>query len=359
MRWSIAIGSIAGIRLELHVTFLIFLGWIALSTGLTTGDPVEALASVVGILLIFGCVLLHELGHAMAARRYGIRTRDIILLPIGGLARLQRMPSKPTEELVVALAGPAVNVAILGVLWLFGVRDTPMRDLPQAGIGGMLFFVNKVMVLFNMIPAFPMDGGRVLRALLAMAMPHVRATRIAAGIGQALALVLGVVGLFTSQFMLVFVAVFVFLAAGEERALVETRSSLAGLPVSAAMVTDYHALDVRDPLQRAVDLLMSGDQQDFPVLDQHVPYGMLTRSDLVLALQRFGAAVPVGQVLPRAELYAEVGEPLEAAVQRMREQGRSALPVLRDGGVVGMITLENVGDVLVVRDALRRYAGGA
>lgn len=359
MRWSLAIGSIAGIRLELHVTFLIFLGWIALSTGLTTGDPIEAVASVVGILLIFGCVLLHELGHAMAARRYGIRTRDIILLPIGGVARLQRMPSKPSEELVVALAGPAVNVLILGVLWLIGVRDAALRDLPQAGLGGMLFFVNKVMVLFNMIPAFPMDGGRVLRALLAMAIPHVRATRIAAGIGQVLALGLGLVGLFTNQFMLLFVALFVFLAAGEERAMVETRSSLSGLAVSAAMVTDYHALDVRDPLQRAVDFLMSGDQQDFPVLDQLSPYGMLTRSDLVHALQRFGAAVPVGQVLPRAELFADAGEPLEAAIQRMREQGRSALPVLRDGGIVGMVTLENVSDLLAVRDALRRYAGGA
>jgi Zn-dependent protease/predicted transcriptional regulator len=359
MRWSLKIGTIAGIRVELHVTFLIFVGWIAVSSGLTTGDPLQAVAAVIAMLLIFACVVLHELGHAMAARRYGIMTRDIILLPIGGLARLQRMPEKPQEEMVVALAGPAVNVVIAALLLVLGVKPMSLVGMREAGILELLLFVNLMMVLFNMIPAFPMDGGRVLRALLAIRLPYPRATRIASGVGQGIALLFGVAGLFTNHIMLLFIALFVFLAAGEERALVETRTSLSGLPVRAAMVTDFRVLDVRDPLQRAVEFLLAGSQQDFPVLDQGTPVGILTRADLAHALQHHGADVPVGDVMKAVAESVEAGEPLEAAVQRMREHGRTSLPVLHHGDLVGMITLENVGDVLLVRDALRRHTGRA
>jgi Zn-dependent protease/predicted transcriptional regulator len=357
MRWSFKIGTIAGIRVELHVTFLIFLGWIALSSGLATGRGSEALSAVFDVLLIFGCVVLHELGHATAARRYGIATRDIILLPIGGVARLTRMPDKPSEELVVALAGPAVNVVIVSLLLLCGIRYVDPTTPRDIGVLQMLLLVNTVMILFNMIPAFPMDGGRVLRALLAMRLSYARATRIASAIGQAFALLFGVMGLFVwHNVMLAFVAMFVFLAAAEERALVETRTSLGGLPVRAVMVTDFRALDAREPLQRAVDYLMAGSQQDFPVLDGGVPVGVLTRADLVRALQTHGAEVPVGVVVRRSADAIEAGEPLDAAMQRMRERGHSALPVLQQGMMIGMITLENVGELLLVRDALQRHS---
>ena len=354
MRWSFKIGTIAGIRVELHVTFLIFVAWIALASELTSGNALEAVSAVAGILLIFGCVLLHELGHALTARRYGIATRDIILLPIGGVARLTRMPDKPSEELLVAIAGPAVNVVIVAVLWLFGVRFVNVTAERDVGMLQLLMFVNTMMILFNMIPAFPMDGGRVLRALLAFRLPYRQATRIASGVGQAFALLFGVVGLFSHHFMLVFIALFVFLAAAEERALVETRTSLGGLPVRAAMLTDVRSLDVRDPLQRAIDYLMAGSQQDFPVLDDGALVGMLTRSDLVHGLQEHGANAAVGDVVARAQDYVEPGEPLESVLQRMRERGRTALPVLQGGSMIGMITLENVGDLLLVRDALAR-----
>jgi CBS domain-containing protein len=231
-----------------------------------------------------------------------------------------------------------------------------MATLDQAGIPEILLVVNTVMVLFNLIPAFPMDGGRVLRALLAASMRYDRATRIASGVGQGIALLFGIAGLFTNHIMLVFVALFVFLAAGEERAMVETRTSLSGLPVRAGMVTELRVLDVRDPLQRAVDYLMAGAQQDFPVLDGNTPIGMLTRSQLAVALQRLGAAAPVGQAVEPQKEFADPTESLEGAMQRMRERGRTALPVLENGALVGMITLENVGDLLVVRDALRRYS---
>jgi Zn-dependent protease/predicted transcriptional regulator len=358
MRWSFPVGSLFGIRIELHITFLLFIGWVALSQGLLTGRPERALSGVALLLLIFACVVLHELGHALVARRFGIRTRDIVLLPIGGVARLERMPDKPSQEVLVAIAGPLVNVAIALVLWAALVALRQPFDI-QNFRGSMLetlLAINVFMVVFNLIPAFPMDGGRVLRALLAMRLPFVRATRIASAIGQGIALLFGVIGFFYNP-MLMFVALFVFLAAGEEHALVQARASLSGLPARAAMLTEFETLDARDPLQRAVDLLMAGSQQDFPVLENGVPVGVLTRADLLLALQRFGAATPVGEVVRREGQMAEAGEPLEHVFQRMREHQRSALPVIGNGRLVGLLTLENVSELLLVQDALKRHAG--
>lgn len=356
MRWSLRIGTIAGIRVELHVTFLLFVGWAALSQGLLTGNAAGAIRGVALLLLIFGCVLLHELGHALAARRYGIRTRDIVLLPIGGIARLQRMPDRPSQEVVVALAGPAVNVVIVALLWLVLGRFPEPTEIGDDLVKS-LFWVNVLMVTFNLIPAFPMDGGRVLRALLAMRLPYVRATRIAAGIGQGIALLFGVVGFFYNP-MLMFVALFVFLAAGEEQALVRARASMAGFPVRAAMITEFETLDVSDPLQRAVDLLMSGSQQDFPVLENGAPVGILSRADLIGALPHHGPQANVGQVVQREAQMVDPGEPLEDVFQRMRERRRSALPVVSDGRLIGMVTTDNVGELLLVQDALRRRSGG-
>jgi Zn-dependent protease len=357
VRWSFRIGTIAGIRVELHVTFLLFVGWVAISRGLLAGRPAQSLAQVVLLLMIFACVLLHELGHALAARRYGIKTRDIVLLPIGGVARLQRMPDRPQQEIVVALAGPAVNVVIAAGLWvLLGATGRPFAvEVMRGGMPETLLAVNLLMFGFNLVPAFPMDGGRVLRAILALRLPYAKATRIASTVGQAIALLFGTVGFFYNP-MLMFVALFVFLAAGEEHAMVQTRASLSGLPARAAMLTDFESLDVSDPLQRAVDLLMAGNQQDFPVLDHGAPVGVLTRADLIVALQRTGAETPVGQVVARTGPTAEAGEPLEQVFQRMRESRASALPVLSGGALVGVVTLENVTELLLVQDALKRYS---
>jgi Zn-dependent protease/predicted transcriptional regulator len=357
VRWSFHIGTIAGIRVELHVTFLLFLVWAALSQGLLTGNVVAALSGVTLLLSVFGCVLLHELGHALAARRYGIRTRDIVLLPIGGVARLQRMPDRPSQEVVVALAGPAVNVVIAAVLALILVQFPAPNPLVGEVLQALLQ-VNLLMLGFNLIPAFPMDGGRVLRALLAMRMSYVRATRIAAGIGQGIALLFAVVGfgVFHNP-MLIFVGLFVFLMAGEEQALVRARATMTGFPVRSAMITEFDTLDVAEPLQRAVDLLMSGSQQDFPVMENGAPIGILSRADLIAALKTLGAQAQVGEAIQRETQMADPGEPLEDVFQRMRERHRTALPVVSAGHLVGMVTTENVGELLLVQDALRRRAG--
>jgi Zn-dependent protease/predicted transcriptional regulator len=365
MRWSIRVGSIAGIRVQIHVTFLLFVGWIAASRGLFTGQPGPALAAVVLLLLVFSCVLLHELGHALAARRYGIATRDITLLPIGGIARLERMPEKPTQEVVVALAGPAVNVviALLIALATRGFGGSLIEAVQRGGILETLFVVNVMMVLFNMVPAFPMDGGRVFRALLAMTMPYERATRIASSVGQFAALLFGVLGLFgvPNVFgpspVLIFIALFVFLAAGEERTVVQTRASIQGLPVRAAMLTEFHQLDVDDTLRRAVGHLMAGSQQDFPVIENGVPVGVLTRDRLVDAIGRRGMDAPVGAVIERDQTHVEASDPLDTVLAGLRQGGRGALPVTDHGALVGLLTLDNVGDLLLVRQALRRQMG--
>ena len=360
MRWTIPLGTLLGIRIELHVTFLLFIIWIAVAQGIFAGNAAAALSTIVLLLLVFGCVLLHELGHALAARRYGIVTRDIILLPIGGVARLQRMPERPQQEIVVAIAGPMVNVIIASLLALvLNAVGQPLTPTLDGGLLQALLLLNVWMVLFNLIPAFPMDGGRVLRAVLALRLPYTRATRIAAGLGQAIALLFVLFGLWKNQPGLMFVGLFVFLAAGEERAMVQSRSSLEGVPVRAAMLTDFRRLDARDPLRRAAEFLVAGSQQDFPVVDGDQPIGVLTRDDLIRGIQGRGADLPVGDVRRRDGQFAEANEPLDQTVARMREHGRSALPVLRGGQLVGLITLENIGDLLLVRDALRRYAGEA
>ena len=209
-------GSISGIKLRLHWTFLLLPIWVYLSSVIGGVGVVGAATSVLFVLAIFGCVLLHELGHAMAARQFGIGTRDITLLPIGGVAALERMPRIPLQELWIAVAGPLVNVVIASVIFL-GLLISPVSTSNVIGqFLGQLALVNVVLVVFNMIPAFPMDGGRVLRSVLAMFMEYASATHVAATVGQICAIGLGLTGLFTGNVILIFVAGFVFLAARAE-----------------------------------------------------------------------------------------------------------------------------------------------
>ena len=361
MRWSFRIGRIAGIPIQVHVTFILLLVWVAVEGGLLAGQLRPALMSVARIVLIFGCVVLHELGHALAARRYGIRTRDITLLPIGGLARLERMPRKPSQELVVALAGPAVNVviALLIGLVLRGL-DRPFVDLlMQGSLLELLLAVNVWMVLFNMIPAFPMDGGRVLRALLAMRLPFARATRIASVVGQVIAVLFGIAGVLSHNVLLLFIALFVFLAAGEERTMVETRTSIEGLPVRDAMLTEFHRLNAADPLRTAVRHLMAGSQTAFPVLEHNQPVGVLTSPELIAALSKVGPEGLVGSVVKRDAAASSADDPLDDTLTRLRESGRSAIPVMNGGALVGLLTLDNVGELLLVRNAVRQFHDNA
>jgi len=360
VRWSFRLFTLAGIRIEMHVTFPFMVAWFAL----TQHDSRGALLTVAELLLMFACVLLHELGHALAARRYGIATREIMLWPIGGVARLERMPEKPSQELVVALAGPGVNVilatALVAVLGARGVTPEQAFARADQGLLEFLLLVNLMMLLFNLLPAFPMDGGRVLRALLASTMPYARATRIASQVGQGFALLFAAAGVFLLRSPpLVFVAMFVFKAAGDERTSVQMRYSLSGLPVSAAMVTAFMSLETRHELQYAADLMLAGDQQDFPVLEGGRYLGMLSRQDLIKGLREEGPTAPVGRVVRTDVEPVDAAWPLDRAWQVMRAGRHSAVPVVMRGQLVGLLTLENMSELLMVQEARQRHAGVA
>jgi Zn-dependent protease/predicted transcriptional regulator len=357
MGWSWKIGRIAGIDVYMHFTFLILLAWLAIANYLHGGID-AAISILFAILALFGIIVLHELGHALAARRYGIQTRDITLLPIGGVARLERMPDNPLEELIVALAGPAVNVVIAASLalgfWIRG-RTLPLDEVADLGGGGFLAFllqVNVWLVLFNLIPAFPMDGGRVLRALLAMRMSHVRATQAAARVGQFLALMFGFVGLLNSWPMLIFVALFVWIGAAEEAMAVRVRAALAGTTVRDAMMRDYVVLGSSDSLRVAADHVLDGFQHDFPVVDDGKLVGILPRADLIRGLASIGFEGQVGEVMRRDFTPVEPYDPVDRTLVQLRSDACPVMPVVEDGRLVGLLTSENVSELLMIREAV-------
>lgn len=364
MRWSFKLIRLAGIDVYVHVTFLLLLGFIGVSAYINTGAWAGAAEGVAYILALFGSVLLHEFGHALTARRFHIATRDITLYPIGGVARLERMPDRPIQELWVALAGPAVNVVIAAGLFGLLALTGSLTPLGQIGLvdGPLLerlMYANVSLVLFNLLPAFPMDGGRVLRALLALRLDYTRATQIAATLGQGMALLFGFLGLFSNP-LLLFVAFFVWMAASQEASMVQMKHALGGIPVSRAMLTDYRTVSPHDPLVRVTDLILGGFQEDFPVVDDGRVVGVLTRHDLLTALTQRGSAARVGEVMLRDFQTADPFEMLEPVCLRMQAVACHTLPVLSHGQLVGLLTTTNIGEFLMIQAAVqaRRQALG-
>jgi Zn-dependent protease len=357
MKWSWRIGNFAGIDVYMHATFLLLLGWVAISHWMAERSVPAVVLGVAFILALFLCVVLHEYGHALTARRFGIRTRDITLLPIGGLARLERMPDDPWQEFWVALAGPAVNVAIaalLGLVLLLTGGFEPVENLTVVS-GSMIeriLIANAVLVVFNMVPAFPMDGGRVVRALLATRLEYARATRMAASLGQTIAFFFAIIGLFYNP-VLVFIAFFVWIGAAQEAAAVETKFALSGTRVRDAMLTRFRALSDSDTLASAVGMILDGSQQDFPVVSGGAVVGLLPRKDLLIALASHGKDFPVGDAMQREFLVADADEPLEVVFARMQGSSAQTLPVLHRGALAGLLTVENIGEYLLIQNALR------
>ena len=362
MNWSWRVARIGGTEVKLHFTFVLLIAWLVWQ-GFATGGAVGAVAISGALLALFGSVLVHEFGHIRMARRFGIRTPDVLLLPIGGVARLERIPEEPRQELLIALAGPAVTLTIAAVSYAILAAQgqapalRPADALPDSPLA-FLFDINFVLLLFNLVPAFPMDGGRVLRALLAMRLGLLRATRIAARVGQGLAFVFGLVGLFgdPTRPLLLLIAFFVFLGAGTELAAVETRAVTQGLALREVMVTNYRTIPVYARLDQAATMLLEGEQREFPVVDNlgHAE-GILTREGLIKGLAGQGPQGTVAEAMA-TQLPVLVPEmPLEAALALLKASGLPALPVQGGGGtVIGMLTLDNLTDLLL----LRRARGG-
>ena len=357
MRWQWKLGRFAGIDVYVHATFLLLIGWVAYNYWLQYRDWSRVLIGILFIIALFICVVLHEYGHALTARKYGIKTRDITLYPIGGVARLERIPDRPIEELWVALAGPAVNLVISVILIAYlvltnGTSTLMNLNLTQGSFLERLIVVNVTLVLFNLIPAFPMDGGRVLRALLALRLEYTQATQIAAYIGQGFALLFGLIGLLSNPFLL-FVALFVWIGAAQEASMVLMRTSIGGIPVTRIMQTDFNILSPSDSLGRAVELILSGAQQDFPVVENGRVVGILDRDRLISALSQNGQNALVGDGMRRDVPEIDSHDMVERALTRLQESGAKTLPVTHNGQLVGLLTAENITEFLMIRSALK------
>jgi len=357
MKWSLRVGRFAGIDVFVHATFLLLVSWVAFIYWRQGQSISSAIVGVAFILAVFLCVVLHEFGHALTARRYGIKTRDIILLPIGGVARLERLPTMPLQELWVALAGPAVNIVIaVGLFaWLkltASFEPLQILTLTTGPVLERLMAVNIFLVAFNMIPAFPMDGGRVLRAILATRTEYSRATQIAASIGQGIAILFGFIGLFYNPFLL-FIAFFVWIGAAQEASLAQMQTAIGGIPVQQAMLTDFQTLRRDDSLQHAIELTLAGSQKDFPVVDNGRIEGILTQTDLLKALSATNRDSTVSSAMQENFVTVDSLEMLETAFARLKDCNCHTLPVTLAGKLVGLMTMDNLGEYMRIQAALR------
>ncbi len=354
-RWAWKIGRIFGIDIYIHATFVLLLGWVAFSH--VAGGAGAIYRGLALVVAVFTIVVMHELGHALMAKRFGIRTRDITLLPIGGVSRLERIPEKPIEELLVTAAGPAVNVVLALLLWaalaFAGVSTSPTG---LAVVGGSfltkLMWVNVTLAVFNLLPAFPMDGGRVLRAALALKMDYVHATEIAARLGQGMALLFGGLGLLFNPILL-FIAIFVWMGARQESTMVGLKRALSGVPIGSAMVTEFRVLSPSDRLSSAAEHIVAGFQHDFPVVDGTRLVGVLTRSDVVRGLSVDGGEASVASAMHRGFATAHPTDMLEGVLSGIQLPEAVPIVVVRDDSVVGIMTAENIGEFILMQGARR------
>jgi len=356
MSWSLNIGRVAGTVVRVHLTFLLFLAWIFAATYARDGAA-SAWTSLLFMLLLFLCVLLHEFGHIFTARAFGVTTPYVTLLPIGGVAQLERIPEEPGQEFLVAIAGPLVNVAIT-LLLVYGagaqlLTSSAAVDSSHVPMIDRLAAVNLFLALFNLIPAFPMDGGRVLRALLATRLGYVRATEIAAWIGQFVAFALGFIGLMYNP-ILIFIAIFVYLAASAEAHMVALRAVSRGVPVSYAMMTNFATLAPEAHLDQAVQTLLATGQGEFPVVDAGgKPVGVLDRGALIRALKTLGPDARVADAMNAAFPTLSQRVTLEQAFKLLQQKQAPAVGIIDAvGKLTGLVTSETIAEMMMLQQAL-------
>jgi Zn-dependent protease/CBS domain-containing protein len=356
---SLRLFKVKGIDIRVHITFPLILIWAAVQFGWLNGFGINgAIYGIIVTLLLFSIVVLHELGHSLAALKYGVPVKQIVLLPIGGVAQLKRMPEKPIQEFVIAIAGPLVNVG-LAVLFaiiasLAGFTLTMgnlfnnilnFADTSLSSVFAYVFISNLFLAGFNLLPAFPMDGGRVLRAILATRVSYVRATAIAVTIGQAMAWLLGLYGFLSGGFFMVLIAIFIFIGAGQEGQLVQLRNVLEGLQVEQAYSRHTQTLPPEASLKDVVNLTLNSFQADFPVCDGEKLIGIITHTRLIQALNTFPPETSVRDVMVEDIPSVSPLDSLFDVQKRFSETGVDALPVVDQGIFRGIITNKDINEV--------------
>jgi len=356
---SLRLFRIRGIDIRVHITFPLILIWAAIQFGWLNGLGIQgALFGVIVTLLLFAIVVLHELGHSWAALHYGVPVKQIVLLPIGGVAQLARMPEKPIQEFVIAIAGPLVNVGLGVILVLIapyagfdftlGKISANLSELARASMSSVfayIFISNLFLAVFNLLPAFPMDGGRVLRAILATRMSYPRATAIAVTIGQVLAWMLGLYGFLGGGFFMVLIAIFIYVGAGQEGQLVQLRSVLGSIRVEQAYSRHAQTLSLDSTLKDAVDLTLNSFQADFPICDGTHLVGIVTHSKLIQALNSYPLETPVRQIMVEDIPTVRPDDGLFEVQKRFSDLGLDALPVVDQGRFLGIITSKDLNEV--------------
>lgn len=365
LRGRLPIFSYRGIQVLVHWSFLLLPAFVAYS-GYSDGLDWRSVLDQVGlVLIVFACVVLHEYGHALTALRFGVRTRDITLLPIGGVASLERMPEDPRQEFWITVAGPLVNLFIaglaflvlsaMGLTWLFS-------DLhPSQGWTGLLSFVltaNLGLFLFNLIPAFPMDGGRILRSALSMRMPRHRATRIATVVARVLAVGFVAVGLMSGAFFTAMIGVFVYLASGAEARQVDQLKELAGVPVSRAMRQRFWTISGPTPVHEAVNGLIAVGDKAAVVTDVMGYTGVVDQQELWAAVSRGMKDLSMRQLQLRRPEPVSPDMDLREAILPLRTGSAPLLVVMQGTDLVGVLDMDAVNAYLQLRLAQQRWTQG-
>jgi Zn-dependent protease/predicted transcriptional regulator len=374
---SLLLFRISGIEVRVHWSFILALAFGAyIYRGSPAGPVAGALYGILVIILLFACVTLHEFGHALTAKRFGVEVKTITLLPIGGVANLERMPDKPIQEFLITLAGPLVNFVIALLLFPltlllmtmeFGSfpsdMETFFRAMQEPGLINLvtyLFITNILLGVFNLLPAFPMDGGRILRSLLAMKLSYVQATQIAVLVGRIMAALMAIGGLLTGNISLLLIAFFVYVGGGAEREAVESRAVLRHFTAAQALTRTAVNLYATERVSRAVELIMSSYQSDYPVLDLNSKFiGVLTRPRLIQALQQVGPDARVVDVMLPAESVPVVipSTNLVDVWELMANRGTRVVAVKNQQEFLGLITMDDISEVFQVMGASMTKTG--
>lgn len=359
MKGSLLLGRMAGIKIYVHWTFTLLILWVIFLEITRGGNLTSMIWSTAFVLVLFFCVVLHELGHALTARKFNIGTRKITLLPIGGVASLESMPENPWEEFLVAVAGPAVNVVIAALLFMVVPVEHFLNQDPEALEQGLssinssnfmfyLFSANVLLIVFNMLPAFPMDGGRVFRALLAMKFDRMQATRMAAGMGQFIAFFLFFVGLLFNP-ILILIAIFIYFGAQSESLMVQQLGLLKSFKVEDAMMTDVTPIHPDDTLDDVVDVILTGTERDFVVSRGDEVLGVLYQSDLMESFKNKSRDSEVKDIMTHDFETLEADEPLADIYTKIRGGRQSYFPVTKGGKLVGAIDINNLNEFMMLR----------